>query len=372
MTCLILSDLHLGAGDELEDFQALSAAPLRPNPAQRRDAMTLQHERFAALLAAHADAPRPQHLLLLGDIADIWLVRRPRERIVNALLRVMRAHAPWFAALHAWLAAGHRLTWVLGNHDQPLVDRAAWGLLADALPGLNAAAGGGPLHSFADPASGLYAEHGHQWDPLNRMRALGNPRADCPGRRIVRSVVRPLKPVFPLIDAGGSARLLLEQLWHSRLNPGHPVLPEVAGQLQRVVGRAAGPARALWEELRRLRGSGEARTPDFATLERHESAPPRRRIRQLLRGNPRAATGELPSPFRVLAAGHTHRALHDASGARVHINPGTWKAVLRRDGDGWLGEQRLHYAVVRPGSGGEWTVELREWGKPRIMRGLTT
>ncbi len=374
MPCLILSDLHLGAGDELEDFRCLETAGLRPDPPRRREAIRRLHDRFSTLLRQAMEelrepGERYPHLVLLGDIVDLWLIRQPRERIARALLRVMTAHPGFFEALREWVAAGGRLTWVLGNHDQPLVEARAWALLRDALPGLNASAEGRPVHWFAEPQDGLYAEHGHQWDPFNRLRALDNPRADCVGRRVVRHVVRPLKPVLPLIDAGVSMAALAEYLWHSRLNPGARVLPEVAGHLQRLVGRAAGPARVLWEELRRAAGRPDVR-PDFNRVERREELVPGRRIRRLLRGDPRDATGQLPEPFRLLVAGHTHRpgrmSKKSSTGEeRTYLNPGAWKPVLHRPGrqhpsvpedrEALGAVQRLTFVIVREGIG-----EVRE------------
>ncbi len=373
MGYLIISDLHLGAADELEDFKCLATAGKKPTPKRRQRAIRKLHRQFAALLShtsetlrnAHG-APTP-HLILLGDVADIWLTRNHRETIANALLRIMAAHGPVFAALRRWTAAGGRITWVLGNHDQPLVDPAAWDLLRQAIPGLNKETAGNPAHSFAAPQAGLYAEHGHQWDPLNRLRALGNPHADCPGRRIVRHAVRPLKPVLPFIDATTTTTAIAEQLWHSRLNPATPLLPEVAAHLQRLIGRAAGPARALWEELRATIREPE-KEPDFTRAQHHEEITPRRRIRSILYGEPRHATGTLPVPFHLLAAGHTHRRGAYTAHHRHYINPGTWKPYLRRDAQGrWAAEQRLTYALVLQEPAGIWHAQTHQWGSHRLL-----
>src|SRR5690606_2792435 len=132
--------------------------------------------------------------------------RRPREKRVHAAERILTAHLHLVAALRHWIGTGGLITLVLGNHDQPAVDPDVHSLLAEILPGLNSLTGGGPTHCFADEAAGLYAEHGHQWDPLNRLRALNKPDADCPGRRVVRYLVNNLEPLMPLIDKGADLR----------------------------------------------------------------------------------------------------------------------------------------------------------------------
>ncbi len=368
MEHFIVSDLHLGAGDALEDFLVWGRRKNGPSAARRQAAIEALGREFFAFtshcIAASAARGEMPHLLLLGDTFDLWQVRRAREKPAAALRRILVAHAHVVAGLRAVLGARGRLTVVIGNHDQPLVDGAVWGLLSEVLPGVNSLCGGGPVHWFADETSGLYAEHGHQWDPFNRIRALTRPDADCAGRRIVRVVVNRLEPMLPLLDKGATMGELLEELWRAGEGEGPILWREVAGHLTRIIGRAAGPVRAAHEQLRRYL-SDEKTTPDFAKVSERELAVMDKALRRAIAPKPGGTTGPLPGNFRFLASGHTHQPLQATveSGGRAvtRLNPGTWRPVLVRDGKGRrVVRQTLSYIELSPASG-EHRAALRYW-----------
>ncbi len=170
---VVVSDLHLSTGadpatgvyDANEDFFAGEA-----------------FGRFIdQLLARGRREGRCWRLVILGDFVDFLQVELPCElgegltSEASSLARlaiVGRGHPAVFAALARFLAdgGGHRLDVVVGNHDIEFV----WPAVQDALRRL--------VGADADPErrrrvdfhrwilylpGRLYAEHGHQYDPIN-------------------------------------------------------------------------------------------------------------------------------------------------------------------------------------------------------------
>jgi UDP-2,3-diacylglucosamine pyrophosphatase LpxH len=166
---VILSDLHLGIGNALDDFHADAA--------------------FKNLLAAVATW-QDAEVVLLGDTFDLWQavkddeIARPGQGIgldlsgasERARLELIRtAHPDFFAAVSSFVKKGGRLTFVIGNHDHPLVHAEVQTWLRDVV---------GPvpidLH-YENPRLALYAEHCNQFDRNNcygsgEVRALGSGR----------------------------------------------------------------------------------------------------------------------------------------------------------------------------------------------------
>ena len=106
MRRLVLSDLHLGAGDRLDDFTA--------------DA------ELAALLHHYATDPEPTELILAGDTFEFLQVCLPdvpdlewsSRAAARRLETILRAHAAPVAALRAFLARrDNQVTVLIGNHD---------------------------------------------------------------------------------------------------------------------------------------------------------------------------------------------------------------------------------------------------------------
>lgn len=359
---LILSDLHLGAGDEREDFLRWKSGLDAPGPDERPAAIRTQQEAFVRLLEAHRSAARgaglQPHLLLLGDVLDLWQVQRPRESVGRATVRILAAHAPVVQALAAWNADGGEVTWLLGNHDQPLVEAGGWTLLRERLPALNRLRGGTPLHWFRDEAAGLYAEHGHQWDPFHRVRGLHRPHADCAGRRIVRSVVNPLKAMVPLIDKGASVADLLLVLLRA-LEGVSPVLwRESLARVRKLLGGVRSGAGDVLRVLDRiLEGRDWEPLDPSAVLADLGLVPSPDRFA----ADPAAAaTGLLPAHLRFVASGHTHQAALRHHEGITLLNPGTWRPVLTHAADGTPElRQRLTYGVLFPLEG-SWTMRLEE------------
>lgn len=150
----IVSDLHLGAGDRLDDFD--------------------QDESFAAFLG-DAGRRRGVELIINGDFIDFVAVTLERNRTpsfsrlgsteaesLRKLERVLEAHAGFFSALRGFIAAGHRVVLVPGNHDVDIY----WPRVRDRL--LDVLGGPDSDHFHFEESGiyrddGLYVEHGNQY-----------------------------------------------------------------------------------------------------------------------------------------------------------------------------------------------------------------
>ncbi|MGD0529439.1 MAG: hypothetical protein ABSE49_30155 [Polyangiaceae bacterium] len=221
---LILSDVHLG--NDLND--------LRPHGPGSRDRRSQQVDVDLANLLAHYARTPPSgkrwRLVIAGDFIDfIGMAILPgddkldteaseEERLHglgNAsdhgrlkLRKVVARHRVVFEALAAFVAGGHALTLVHGNHDvefhwdgvkQDLRALLVAMALAQRTGGADAGATGGD--AFADEvaariefapwfyyAEGLaYVEHGHQYDTLCSTEHIMAPLSPLDPRRIVRS-----------------------------------------------------------------------------------------------------------------------------------------------------------------------------------------
>jgi UDP-2,3-diacylglucosamine pyrophosphatase LpxH len=194
MRRVILSDLHLGAGDRLDDFDA--------------DA------ELAAFIGSYVMGAGPTELILAGDTFEFLQVRLPDlgdyewsgAAAVRRLEVIVRAHATAIAALREFVAQpGNQLTLLIGNHDFELHYAAAKARLRQEL-GL---AEGDPRLRFGltYTGGGLYIDHGMQFDPWNRfvrVEGISSPFEVVRGTRLVKDVINPLEDdlidAAPLID----------------------------------------------------------------------------------------------------------------------------------------------------------------------------
>jgi UDP-2,3-diacylglucosamine pyrophosphatase LpxH len=153
-TRYIVSDLHLGAGDYLDEFD--------------------QDESFAHLLEAIGKR-RGSELIINGDFIDFVAVTlekdstSPFSRLgctedesLRKLERVLEAHHSFLGALRLFMEKGNRLVLVPGNHDIDLFWPGVRDRLVEAL--------GRPDSSHFHFESrgfykkdGLYVEHGNQY-----------------------------------------------------------------------------------------------------------------------------------------------------------------------------------------------------------------
>ncbi|NWG19018.1 MAG: metallophosphoesterase [Chloroflexi bacterium] len=211
MRRLVLSDLHLGAGDRLDDFTA-------------DDALT-------ALLHYYTAERVPTELILAGDtfeflqvclpdLSDLEWSPRAAARRLDAILQ---AHAGPVAALRAFLAQGdNQVTVIVGNHDFELHYASAKQTLRQAL-GL---APDDPRLRFGIQyeGDGIYLVHGNQYDRWNRFvyfDGICEPFEVVLGTRLIREAINHLEDepsaVATLID---NVKPLSALLWYALSLPG--------------------------------------------------------------------------------------------------------------------------------------------------------
>ena len=194
MRRLIVSDLHMGGGDRLDDFEA--------------DA------ELVAFIYSYAMHAEPTELILAGDTFEFLQVRLPGlgdfewsgAAAERRLRTILTAHAKVIAALRDFVAQpANQLTLLIGNHDFELHYTTAKALLYEAL-GLDA----GDMRlrfGISYEGGGIYLEHGNQFDDWNRFvhfEGISEPFEVVRGTRVVKDVINPLEDdpleVAPLID----------------------------------------------------------------------------------------------------------------------------------------------------------------------------
>jgi UDP-2,3-diacylglucosamine pyrophosphatase LpxH len=207
-TTLIVSDLHLGAEESLDDFIA--------------------DEEFADFLAFYGAQFPEVHLIINGDwidflqidpypekrarredLEEIYPLRMTEDQAVAATERTMQRHPRFFQALADFVAApGRRVTVLRGNHDIEVSFPAVQARVRAALgnPGLDRLSF--PPLGYWDRELGLYVEHGCQFDAWNAFNRLDDPFLDR-GRRkletpfgsvIVKTFWNRVEGEFPYVD----------------------------------------------------------------------------------------------------------------------------------------------------------------------------
>jgi UDP-2,3-diacylglucosamine pyrophosphatase LpxH len=191
---LILSDLHMSAGDRLDDFDA--------------DA------ELVAFIRAYALRPEPVELILAGDTFEFLQVRLPglgdyewsSAAAEQRLRAILSAHAEVIAALRDFVAQpDNQLTLLIGNHDFELHYAAAKALVRDAL---DLASDDARLRfGLSYEGGGIYIEHGNQFDEWNHFvhfEGISEPFEVVRGTRVVKDVINPMEDdpleVAPMVD----------------------------------------------------------------------------------------------------------------------------------------------------------------------------
>jgi UDP-2,3-diacylglucosamine pyrophosphatase LpxH len=153
-TRYVISDLHLGDGSFLDDFD--------------------QDERFQRFLSAIGERKRAE-LIINGDFIDFASIALPEESArsfsrmgcteeesLQKFELVHRAHPLVFGALKEFIGRGNRLVIIPGNHDIDLFWPRIWARVAEVLGNPD----GDHLHfEFTGiyRCDGLYVEHGNQY-----------------------------------------------------------------------------------------------------------------------------------------------------------------------------------------------------------------
>ncbi len=183
MRRLVISDLHLGAGDRLDDFTA--------------------DTELAALLHHYAADPESTELILAGDTFEFLQICLPdvpdlewsSRAAARRLETILRAHAAPVAALRAFLARNdNQVTVLIGNHDFELHYAGAKQVLRQAL-GL---APDDPRLRFGVryEGDGIFLVHGNQFDRWNRFvhfDGICEPFEVVFGTRLIREAINLLE-----------------------------------------------------------------------------------------------------------------------------------------------------------------------------------
>ncbi len=223
---LILSDVHLG--NDLNDH----ARGHGLDPARRSEKVDTDLASLLRYYAATPPAGKRWRLVIAGDFIDfIGMALLPRDRTFDTppsdeerahglgnsadhgrvkLRAVAVRHAVVFEALAAFVASGHALTLVHGNHDVEFhwdgVKQEMRDLLGALAKDPDAEAFQARIEFapwFYYVGGVAYVEHGHQYDTLCSTANVMEPLSPLDPRRIVRSfsdvllrfVVRPTRGV---------------------------------------------------------------------------------------------------------------------------------------------------------------------------------
>ena len=216
---VFVSDLHLGTGDELEDF-----APEN-------------EQAFCDFVKQQSDnlANQEVDLVLLGDSLDIWQVATEADKHAEKsdqidisvdhqleakrVKEIIAAHPKTFAALSDFVAkdAGRRrIICIPGNHDHSLIQESVRTPLQEAVT-----RGEESLNSrivfqnyYEDGDLGIYAEHGNQFDEDNDYDNFKLFGAEAPGFFFVRLFWNRLEVLQPNLDNWMNS---FPAIWRQRL-----------------------------------------------------------------------------------------------------------------------------------------------------------
>jgi len=408
MRRLVLSDLHMGNGDRLDDFEA--------------DAELI------AFIHSYALGVEPTELILAGDTFEFLQVRLPSlgdyewsgEAAEQRLRAILSAHAQVMAALRDFVARpGNQLTLLIGNHDFELHYAPAKELLYDAL-GLDH--GDARLRfGLSYEGGGLYLEHGNQFDDWNRFvhfEGISEPFEVVRGTRVVKDVINPMEDdpldVAPMVD---NVKPTSAFLWYllslPRLRqpvvrrfvvrglllmfrtvalprayrrrpvlevreellgaPGTTIERELALQAAyeldpelreaaaanyggvtpevRLRRRSAGAAALAQSFARRLARDHERSEAALAQIEQEARRQLRREIREfkgaLLRGMARIAAGPAHGHNALFVCGHTHLAeVVELNERQTYINTGSWTPIVQDLAANRRQEQRFPFLEI--------------------------
>lgn len=194
MRRIVVSDLHLGGGDRLDDFTLDDA--------------------LIDFLDRYVTTDEPTELILAGDTVEMLQIRLPdvpddewSDRAAGLRIDgIVAAHAGVFAALSRFISRrDNQLTILIGNHDFELHYPAAKARFRSALgltPDDARLRFGLTYHG-----GGIYLVHGNQYDGWNRFVHFGGitePFEVVRGTQLVKEVINELEdvdlPIAPLID----------------------------------------------------------------------------------------------------------------------------------------------------------------------------
>ena len=360
---VVISDVHMGAGElrgmvnPYEDFH--------------------NDVRLAELIHHYATgdfAAIPVELIINGDFLDLlklpvdgrFSTEVTEDIGVEKTRRCILGHPVVFDALADFLlVAGHRVTYVTGNHDMEVAFPRVQRMIRARV---GAPDDGDAMTFLADREfyrlpGGVVVTHGHMLEEVNRTEP-GKTIVTLPdGRTIINmpygsrffcEVLAPVKAEQPLIDVIHplSSFILWGLLFDLRFTL------KILGRMLRFV---------LTFKLTResLRGAGLVRTFQILFEEVALANNMERRAFRLLRS---------AEDIRALVVGHSHFAkIRRFARDKVYVNTGTWVRLVSlelRD----LGTRTfLTYALIEYADSGAPAVRLMRWrGTPRALEEIVT
>lgn len=207
-TILIVSDLHLGAGETLAGEE---------NPLEDFHS----DEKFAKFLEWKTSQRQgPLELLIMGDAFDFPQVLpdigkacedpalgTTENESLSRFELIIQGHDTFFKALREFLSAGHIVRVLRGNHDIDLI----WPSVRNKLR--NEIGGGDNLiieDDYIFRFNGLYCEHGNQYSAENAFSNPANPVKEdsngtrrlerCWGTYFMDVLYNDIETRFPIID----------------------------------------------------------------------------------------------------------------------------------------------------------------------------
>jgi UDP-2,3-diacylglucosamine pyrophosphatase LpxH len=398
---IVLSDIHLGGGDRLDDFD--------------------DDEALVAFLDRYARGRGPTELILNGDTCEFLQVRLPDldddeysdTAAARRMERIVAAHPTVFDALGRFAAEpGNQLTVLIGNHDFELHYPAAKARFARAV-GL--APGDSRLRfGLSYSGGGIYLVHGNQFDGWNRFlrfEGVSEPFEVVRGSQLVKEVINFLEddplPIAPLID---NVKPSSAMLWYLVSLPRLRIpaarrftFRGIAGFFQVVAwptphqmpitGRGPGgmlsaPALLwLWSHVARVRRRRVARQQEVArqvgevagaveppgeVIDQVQSEAHRQVRREVRAFNDRFAR-EMASIARrpehrgdtLFVCGHTHLARVVPLGkGQTYINTGTWTEIIYDVASMRRQEQRFPFLEITYPDGDRPEGRLLVWVAP--------
>ena len=403
-----VSDLHIGAGDALDDFYLIDPdQPPEGRLIPRRSRIERMHRQFSLFIEWLHDTATQRgvepELILLGDIFDLLQIEPFEKPASSKIDRIFTAHSPVFKALNSFAVKGGQVTYVAGNHDHPIFSSGLQKTLIEHFPFL--AAGDGPCvrTHYRDDTIGIYAEHGNQIDPFNRFDRFGDGKEMSLGSWIVINLVNRFEARYPLIDNIQGTR---ETIWYAVRHLTEVVSPEKRDRLLRTLEEKAGTheqflshlTEQIWE-LFFKHGSSTLKTRFIELVRENEShlrtlltprtsliaclaslvSPRSHPLRSFHKQQDRALVtwakkvaggrkgftlGTVPKNVEFLITGHTHRRMKKTLGKITYLNTGCWRPVAIPYGRNHFRlTQSLDVALLNESRGGEWTSRLISFEK---------
>lgn len=342
-TKLVVSDFHLGSGPRLPSG----------NPNVMEDFL-LDHK-FKEFLEFYSKGDYEDHeieLIFNGDMLNLiqidyhghFTVVITEAVSTHKLETIIGGHQDFFKALKKFLKSEkHALTYVIGNHDQEMMWPKARAMFEKAV---DAPVTWKNTHHLVD---GLYVEHGHQYEAINRVdpqmpfltKNLPEPILNLPWGTLftIQYIIR-LKQQRPFIDKVRPFNALiwwslLHDTWASLINLVRLVMYFITTRFSKNQYRHSN----IKMTIKMLREASIF--PELADA-----------AKRILR------TPEI----HTVVFGHTHvyRQLIIADG-KQYLNTGSWTDIVSLDLETYARRQRLTYVRMDYDENGKGHPVLRHW-----------